>query len=249
MLHRKTHCSFFNLSHYSYSHSSCQVRLLVKPPKKAHLTTNHRRISADTSKQGNTSTVSTTGCSFQWHAIQNGLAINYLEAGENIKGNSLARNKTINGISKWKHLKVDTSWHSVSCQWCFHSSQPSLPSSYWGLLFRCELTSVNVHSCPNKGTGDNNTNTYQEVFTSHLIEPSGSLMKMVLMPFFRQTKAVRQLHGEEHNPFVRVYQFYFLGYGRAVETDVPLWNRFLKQKNNRGVVRVILFRKEILFKM
>ena len=116
VLHRKTHCSFFNLSHYSYSHSSCQVRLLVKPPKKAHLTTNHRRISADTSKQGNTSTVSTTWCAFQWHAIQNGLAINYLEAGENIKGNSLARNKTINGISKWKHLKVDKFWHSVSCQ-------------------------------------------------------------------------------------------------------------------------------------
>ena len=116
VLHRKTHYSFFNPAHYSYSHSSCQVRLLVKPPKKAHLTTNHRRISADTSKQGNTSTVSTTGCAFQWHAIQNGLAINYLEAGENIKGNSLARNKTINGISKWKHLKVDRSWHSVSCQ-------------------------------------------------------------------------------------------------------------------------------------
>ena len=27
VLHRKTHCSFFNPSHYSYSHSSCQDRL------------------------------------------------------------------------------------------------------------------------------------------------------------------------------------------------------------------------------
>ena len=106
VLHRKTHYSFFNPAHYSYSHSSCQVRLLGKPPKKAHLTTNHRHISANTSKQEKRATVSTTRWVFHWHAIQNGLAINYLDAGENIKGNRLSRNKTINGISRWMHLGI-----------------------------------------------------------------------------------------------------------------------------------------------
>ena len=31
---------------------------------------------------------------------RNGLTVNYFEAGESIKGNSLSRNKTINGISR-----------------------------------------------------------------------------------------------------------------------------------------------------
>jgi hypothetical protein len=50
-------------------------------------------------------------CNTKW--IGNQLS---LEAGENIKGTSLSRNNTINGISSWKHLKVDTSWHSFPWQ-------------------------------------------------------------------------------------------------------------------------------------
>ena len=100
VLHRKTHCIFLNPSHYSYSYSSCQVRLLGNPAKKAHLSMNRRHISANTSKQGRKATVSTPRCVFHWHAVENGLTVNYFEAGESIKGNSLSRNKTINGISR-----------------------------------------------------------------------------------------------------------------------------------------------------
>ena len=114
VLHRKTHCIFFNPSHYSYSHSSCQDRFLGKPPKYTHLTTYHRRISANASKQGKKATVSTARCVFQWHATQHGLAINYLEAGENIEGNSLLTQQN----DKW-YLQLNTSWHCFPCKYVF----------------------------------------------------------------------------------------------------------------------------------
>jgi hypothetical protein len=153
---------------------------------------------------------------------------------------------------KW-YLQLNTSWHCFPCKYVFQlhcfilSIFPLLPIvrpfvSVW----------INWSQCPQLSkqgeTEDDNANTYQEVFTSHLIGPSGSLVRMVLMPFLRQTKAAASCMWSIKARFLPVTRVYFLGYGRAVETDVPLWNRFLKQKNNRGVVRVILFRKKILFK-
>ena len=108
-----------------------------KTTKVALLTTYHRRISANTSKQGKKATVSTTRCVFQWHAMQTGLAINHLEADGNIEGNSLSRNKTINGISSWIHLGI--LFHVIFFLTALLHSHSCCPSSY------CETFCSGVH--------------------------------------------------------------------------------------------------------
>ena len=187
VLHRKMHCSF-SILHTIHIHTALARIGFLENHQSTHLTTYHRRISANASKQGKKATVSTARCVFQWHATQHGLAINYLEAGENIEGNSPSRNKTINGISSWIHLGIIS--HVNMFFNCIASFSVFPPSSY------CEtfcLVWINWSQCPQLSkqgeTEDDNTNTYQEVFTSHLIGPSGSLMRMVLMSFLRQTKA------------------------------------------------------------
>jgi hypothetical protein len=78
VLHRKMHCSF-SILHTIHIHTAL-ARFGFLENHQSTLTTYHRRISANASKQGKKATVSTARCVFQWHAIQHGLAINCLEA-------------------------------------------------------------------------------------------------------------------------------------------------------------------------
>ena len=134
VLHRKMHCSF-SILHTIHIHTAL-ARFGFLENHQSTLTTYHRRISANASKQGKKATVSTARCVFQWHATQHGLAINYLEAGENIEGNSPSRNKTINGISSWIHLGIIS--HVNTFFNCIASFSVLFPFFLlWDLLLQC----------------------------------------------------------------------------------------------------------------